>query len=453
MLRLVFHGGVGEVGGNKVLLEAGRTRLWMDFGRSFTAGKGFFVNYLQPRRSAGLKDYLEFGLVPRVRGLYSRGLLEGTDLGYEEPGFGGVLVSHAHWDHVGYLEFIDPEIPVHLGEGTLLILEAMEETSPFTRLGSHDYHTFRTGRVLEVGDCQVEPIHVDHSVPAAYGFLVHTDEGTVAYTGDLRAHGPRSDMTEDFVEAAAGAEPVAMVCEGTRLSRIGERRNLSEGEVLEGVRGVLAGASGRPVFFTQPSRDADRWRTFHTAAVESGRVLVVHPRTAYLLDKLTLDPRLDLPDPLRDPHIRVYYKRKRSGTYDDRDYYLWERPYLSRIVTSEEVRSRPGDYLVNLDLYSFAELVDIKPEPGGHFIYSMSEPFNEEGLEEEVLHNWLDHFGLRYHQLHASGHMGRDELRELLDRVSPKAVYPVHTEAPQAFRGLHPRVFLPRLGEPLEVTS
>jgi ribonuclease J len=160
---------------------------------------------------------------------------------------------------------------------------------------------------------------------------------------------------------------------------------------------------------------------------------VVTPRTAYLLWRLVEDEHLDLPDPTRDDLIAVYFVRKRSGEYQETDYYLWERPFLDWMVTGEDVRERPSDFLVSLDFVRFTELIDIQPEQGSPFIYSMSEPFSEDDVEEAVMHNWLKHFGLRYHQLHASGHMSREELVEAVEFVGPKKLFPVHTEGPELF--------------------
>jgi len=449
MASLTFHGGVNEIGGNKILLEDGGTHLWFDFGQSFTMGGGYFLNYLQPRRGNGLKDYFEFNLLPRVEGLYAEDSLAGTGLGYCEPGFQGVFVTHAHFDHVNHLCFVDPCIPVYTGKGTKLFMEAMEQTSPFTRYGDHPYVGFRTGDVVKVDGVEVEPIHVDHSIPAAYAYIIHLPEATVVYTGDMRAHGPRADMTQEFLEAAAYVEPDVMICEGTRMARRGRRRNLTEAQVEEGVKKVCRDADegGKAVVYTHPGRDMDRLRTFHRAAESCGRVMVIHPKTAHLLNRLIEDEHLDLPDPMRDDLIRVYYKRKRSGSYDDSDYYVWERPYLDRIITAEEVHDSQRNFLMNLDFYSFTELIDIRPEKGSYFIYSMSEPFTEEDLEEEVLHNWLEHFGLSYHQLHASGHMGPKELAEAVNYVKPDTLMPVHCEEPQLFRKHYKSVKLPRLGE------
>jgi ribonuclease J len=445
MVSLQFFGGVGEIGGNKILLEDGETRIWLDFGMSFSMGADYFTGWLQPRAQNGLGDYFEFDLLPQLRGLYAEHLLTNTPLGYEEPRFDAVFVSHAHFDHVGHIGFLDPSIPLHCGTGTKLFLEAAEETGAGMAFGEHEYHTFRTGGVIRVGDLEVEPIHVDHSIPAAYGFVIHTSAGAVVYTGDIRAHGPKQEMTREFIGAAADAEPVALVSEGTRMEARERRRNLSEGQVLEGVNAILGGADAenRTVFYAHNGRDTDRFRTFFTAATSHGREVVVTPKTAHLLCKLVEDEHLDLPDPRTDDRISVYFRRKRSGAYQEKDYYGWERPFLDRMVTAEEMRRRPGDFVVDLEFNCFAELIDIRPRSGTPFIYSMSEPFDEDDIEDRVMHNWLDHFGMRYHQLHASGHMSKKDLTEAIKLVNPKKLFPVHTENPELFKKAFDRVILP----------
>jgi ribonuclease J len=148
MVNLRFFGGVGEIGGNKILLEDGDTKIWLDFGKSFDSGAEYYTNYLQPRGIAGLKDYLEFDLLPRVEGLYAKEMLPETDIRYKDPLFDGILVSHSHGDHVGHLGFVDPLIPVYTGAGTKLFMEAAEETSTLN-LGNHDYRSFRTGQTQD----------------------------------------------------------------------------------------------------------------------------------------------------------------------------------------------------------------------------------------------------------------------------------------------------------------
>ena len=64
----------------------------------------------------------------------------------------------------------------------------------------------------------------------------------------------------------------------------------------------------------------------------------------------------------------------------------------------------------------------------------MSEPFSEEDIEDDVMHNWLNHFKMHFNQLHASGHMSKDQLVEIVNCIKPKRAFPVHTENSQLFR-------------------
>src|SRR5208337_3131268 len=127
--------------------------------------------------------------------------------------------------------------------------------------GQHEYHTFRTGKKIKVDDVVIEPVHVDHSIPAAYGFLIQTSEGTIVYTGDLRMHGTRTDLSEEFVERAKECEPDALVCEGTRMAIKEKRKNYSEAQV-ERLSSEVVSSTDKIVFTTHYSRDMDRLRSF-----------------------------------------------------------------------------------------------------------------------------------------------------------------------------------------------
>ena len=433
MVTLRFFGGVNEIGGNKILLEDNGTRILFDFGQSFTFGADYFTSWLSPRPINGLKDRFEFGLLPKIRGLYAKEQLAFTDFPYAEPEVDAIFLSHAHFDHVTHICFVDPQIPVYLGVGTKLFLESMEETSGFCDYRKHEYCTFRTGRKIKIGNVVVEPVHVDHSIPAAYGFLIHTSRGTIVYTGDLRMHGPRRDLSEEFVRRGKECEPDALVCEGTRMALKEKRKNYSEGQV-ERMSNEIVSSTDKIVFITHYSRDMDRLRSFYNVAVKNERDIVISPKTAYLLGKLIQDEHLDLPDPLKDERIHVYYKRKKSGTYDDADYFLWERQFMDKMVTCEFVQKNQGSLIMDLDFYQFAELIDIRPGKGSPFIHSMSEPFSEEDIQDAVLHNWLDHFGMQFHQLHASGHLKREQIGSLVTEINAKTVFPVHTENQHLFK-------------------
>ena len=64
MTSLTFYGGVNEIGGNKILLEDQNTRVFLDFGMSFSIVNQYFDEFMQPRKCNGILDLLEFGLLP-----------------------------------------------------------------------------------------------------------------------------------------------------------------------------------------------------------------------------------------------------------------------------------------------------------------------------------------------------------------------------------------------------
>jgi ribonuclease J len=433
LTKLTFYGGVNEIGGNKILVEDKKTKIFFDFGQSFTFGSEYFVGWLAPRAINGLGDYFAFDLLPRISGLYSEEMLAHTNLPYREPEIDAVFISHAHSDHVGHIQFLDPKIPIYLGFGTKLFMECMEETSNFCNYGEHDCRKFRSGDKIKVGNIVVEPVHVDHSIPAAYGFIIHTSTGAVVYTGDLRRHGPRKDLTEDFIGKAKEAEPIALICEGTRMARKERRKNVTEPQVRKESDKIVK-STDKAVFTMRASRDIDRFNSFYKVARRNGRKLVITPKTAHLLSRLLVDEHLDLPDPLKDDNIVVYYKRKRSGAFDDKDYFPWERNFLDKMVNHKQIRKNQKNVIMDLDFTQFAELIDIKPKAGSHFIHSMSEPFSEEDIEDQVMHNWMDHFKLKFHQIHASGHISKKNLIDMLKTIAPKHVFPVHTENQMLFQ-------------------
>ena len=429
---LTFFGGVGEIGGNKILLKDKDTKVFLDFGLSFSKESQYFSGYLCPRTVNGAGDLFEFGLLPNLTGLYAKEALKNTNIKYTEPQIDSIFLSHAHMDHVGYLDFVDERIPVHCGEGTRIIMKAMEESSR-SNLGEHDYRIFRTGKKVRVDSLEIEPVHVDHSIPAAYGFIIHTSEGTVVYSGDLRTHGPLGKMTWDFAEKAGESDARLMISEGTRISPDESSDLQSERQVRKESHRVVA-KSSKLVVVSFYSRDIDRFKTFYETAKRTDRKLVIPLKLAHLLRQLREDPRLKIPDILRDETIVFHKKRKKTGEFREGDYFPWERPFLEQAEDYRYVRRNQSRVIFNLDLTGFTELIDVRPSVGGEFIHSMSEPFSEEDVNLQVLHNWLEHFGLRFRQIHASGHCPSKELAKVIDKIHPKQLVPIHTEHPALFK-------------------
>lgn len=192
-MNITIHGGVNEIGGNKILLEDIDAKILLDFGMSYRDRARFYSDpWLIPKK----QDLLEFDILPKIKGIYRFD---------EEPLVDAFFLSHAHADHYKYVSFLNRSIKMYCGKGTKSILDAFNviRYSNFEHsISDIVWNTFSSKDVIKIGSLSIEPMHVDHSIPAAYGFIIHGSNGSIAYTGDLRIHGSKSDLTRDFVEKA-----------------------------------------------------------------------------------------------------------------------------------------------------------------------------------------------------------------------------------------------------------
>src|SRR5574340_748487 len=129
LTSLTFYGGVNEIGGNKILLEDKDTRVFLDFGKSFSRRAKFFEEYINTRTSNGIVDFLTMGLVPDITGVYRDDLMKMAGRKPEKPEIDAVLLTHAHSDHADYISFLHEDIPVYMGAACHLILKALADRS------------------------------------------------------------------------------------------------------------------------------------------------------------------------------------------------------------------------------------------------------------------------------------------------------------------------------------
>ena len=134
-VAITCFGGVGEIGGNKILIEDGAKRLMLDFGMAFGRTGDFFDGvFLTERGGRGLLDSLSLGLIPPLRGLLRDDLVPliagggdvdkfwqhwqrrfpncYRDLRRRGPAVDAILVSRAHQDHIADLKYVEAEVPL-----------------------------------------------------------------------------------------------------------------------------------------------------------------------------------------------------------------------------------------------------------------------------------------------------------------------------------------------------
>lgn len=513
MVRLSFYGGVNEIGGTKILLEDGNCRLFLDFGFPYKKHKLFYEEYLKPRGGAGLLDPLTLGLIPPLRGIYRDDIelpglwdeFQHDSLYRELDKVDGVLLTHAHLDHSGHISFLKGDIPVYATATTAFITKAIQDSgksdfdqqvcyySPVTQecpagwkqtaflsqntarqqrrfciadIAPQDlspealqFWSFgfweKTGRQKDLVSCapashqscvfNLECYPVDHSIPGACAWGIETSSGWVIYSGDLRLHGKHPELTNKFIGKAAGLHPRALILEGTNVRREG---NITEEEVYQNALKAIKEARGLVMADFSP-RDVDRLLTFLQIAKDTGRKLAILPKDAYLLKTMRLI-NSTIPDITTANCICIY-----QDTIASKNPGLWIRNICreceSKIVLAGDVRSDQDKFILCFSFFDINELPSIQPEVSSLYLYSSSEPHDEEQeIDFRRLHNWLKHFGIRgfglpvemdgewqipegERGLHASGHACGPDLLEIARAIAPEILIPVHGEHPDFY--------------------
>jgi len=437
LVSITPFGGVNEIGGNKFLVEEDGVSVMLDFGLSYKGRGKFFADpYLTPKE---VDTLIELGVIPNIPGAYTE---EG-----DRP-FRAIVLSHAHRDHSGHASLTREDIDIYAGEASRRILSAFGETSRETwefSFGDRELKQFHTGDVMKFDQIEIEPIHVDHSVPGAYGFIVRTPTGIIGYTGDFRMHGPLSKMTQDFIDALVANRPDVLLMEHTNIL---EGDAFTEAWVQARLSSVTGASSGLVVGdFTLV--DIDRYKSFCAAATENGRQLVIVPKRAYLIDALMADPAISVPN--QKDGVRIL---ERPGPRPQ----AWEEKICDKwgVVAAADINEHQEKYMVIMPQGDVQNLLKISARPGSVFLCSSSEPFNEEmELDYDRLMNWLDAMGMPAYRIHASGHAMPMDLRRFVEQVRPKRVIPIHGEHPEMvvryLRDLSLEVQPPVLGESIPV--
>jgi ribonuclease J len=509
MTNIIFYGGVGTIGGNCVILEEKDSRIMIDNGMCFSTEGDYYKDFLSGRMGNGLRDLLDLDLVPKIAGLYGKEklideciadvdarahyMLTSELESYESfiertghPYINALILSHLHLDHIRNLIFMPAEIPVVCSQITKDFLEIISDLtnhdflnynySERKELTSVSYFPNAVGKKkaykgrefiiaqpnepFEISGFELIGYPVDHSVPGAMAFKVKTpDDKVVVYTGDIRFHGHDFEKvnSENFVKTVNSAPVDVLISEGTR---IGQDIGLSEAGVYKRVAEELEAdkdTDEKMIFTSFPWKSISRFLTVLKIAKEIGRILVVHPKLAYVLHHFKDNDSLGIKDIIKDDDVKIYKPRKTSMLYSDGDYsyakqvisfdikwkrgmdvapLLYSTEYGEEIfVTAYEIHDNPEKYILHLEFYSLSELIDIQPPENSYYFNLKTEPFDEEGLiEEKVLKNWMNRYKLNLITgIHASGHASGKEILDMINKINPKKVFPVHTAKPESF--------------------
>ena len=387
-VRVVFLGGLGEIGRNCACIEVDNRIMILDCGLMFPDSE-------MPGIDLVLPDFTY--------------LLENADR------VEGCIVTHGHEDHCGGLSFLlrDLSFPIYGSELSLgLARSRIEEAGLLDRAR---LVPVRDGERRKIGPFDVEFIPVTHSVPHGFATAFHTPQGVILHSGDFKidltpVDGRATDLAR-IGALASGPGVRLLLSDSTNAEEDGHTE--SERAVGQVLRDLLAGHPNKRVIVACFASHIHRIQQIADAAIANGRVIATLGRS--MGKNVALARSMGLLSIPGDMLIDI----DAIGDHDPRT--------VCVISTGSQ-----GEPMSALSLMAAADNKWISVGEGDLVVLSSHAiPGNETNVGKVIdglcrLGAEVVHSGLA--GVHVSGHAKREELKTLLSLARPECFIPVHGE-------------------------
>ncbi len=387
-VRVIFLGGLGEVGRNCCAIEVNGRLMLVDVGLMFPDSD-------MPGIDLVLPDFT-----------YLRDNADRID---------GAILTHGHEDHVGGLSYLlrDISFPLYATQLTLNLARGRIEEAGL--LGRTSFNPLVDGERRTIGAFDIEVIPVSHSVPDSIAIAFHTPQGVIMHSGDWKLDlTPIDGRTTDLAQIGALAEN-----HGIRLL-MGDSTNAevdghteSERVIGKQLRDIIRDQDGRRVVVACFASHIHRVQQVIDAGLASGRKITTLGRSMQRNLQIARDMgKIKLSD-------RDMFDIERLGDHD---------PSKVLIVST----GSQGEPMSALSLMAAGQNRFVKLGDDDTVILSSHAiPGNETSVGKvidglcrlgvEVIHSGLA-------KVHVSGHAKRGELKTLLSVAKPEFFIPIHGE-------------------------
>lgn len=385
-LKVMFLGGIGEIGKNMTVLEYGKDIVVIDCGVMFPTS-----------------DMLGIDLVvPDI-----------TYLVQNKDKIRGFLITHGHEDHIGSIPYVINEIkaPIYASKMTCgLIKKKMEEHKRV------EYKTIavKAKQKITLGCFEIQFIHVNHAIPGAFALAIKTPVGMVVHTGDYKI-----DLTPIYDEkfdlhtfAELGKQGVLLyMSDSTNAER--EGYSLSERVVGDTLEKLFIENKERRMIVAAFASNVDRMQEVINLAEKYKRKVILTGRS--MINVTDVATQIGEMKINKDNIIEV----DKMKNYKDSEILILStgsqgepNSALSRMAAGEFKGIEIGDN----DIVIFSS----SPIPGNE--KSVNNIINKLIMRgAKVIYSQLE-------QVHASGHACKEEMKLMLNLVRPKFFIPVHGE-------------------------
>jgi len=331
----------------------------------------------------------------------------------------GIVLTHAHEDHVGALPFVlqIANVPIYATEFTFGLVEG--KLQEFGLLDKVTTNVIGTKKPFKLGVFEIEFIRVSHSLVDCVALAIHTPVGVVIHTGDFKVDetpviGEPIDLKRLNQHGDQGV--LALLSDSTNVER--EGRTGSEKVVIPGFEKIFDEAQGRVVVACF-STSIHRLQIVFDLAAESGRAVALVGRSM-----------------IRNVEVAMKY-----GYLDIGDDQLVSPSQAKRMMPDEVclmVTGSQGEPMSALARMSVDSHKDANVLPGDTVVISARQiPGNEKAISRMMNH--LFKKGARVidsgiAHIHVSGHGRQEDLKIMYDAVRPKFLIPIHGETRQLYR-------------------
>lgn len=386
-LKIGFLGGLNEIGKNITVYEYDGDIMLVDCGLAFPDADMLGVDLVIP-------DF--------------------TYLEQNRDKIKGIVITHGHEDHIGSLAYLlkTVNIPVYATRLTVGLIEGKLEEHHLT--GSVKLNTIKPGDRFDLGNFNVEAIHVNHSIPDALAFAIRCGAGITVQMGDFKIDSTPIDggMIDLSRFAQIGNEGVlCMLSDSTNAEREGYTE--SERKVGESLRTLFERAGSRRIIIATFASNVHRVQQIIDRAHDLGRKVALSGRS--LENVVNIGAELG-------------YLNIPEGTLVSIDM-INRYPADKMVIVTTGSQGEPMSALSRMALSDHKKVV---VGPNDCVIISATPiPGNEKTVGKvvnELLKLGADVIYEKNYGVHVSGHACQEELKLMMGIIRPKYFIPVHGE-------------------------